>query len=302
MKRATKILKGTSGLNQKFDSARLSEQLGNALPLATAINVDIDNTGRITTASGYNQVLTGNWHSLYSSKLHNHFFGVKDDVLVQVDENLAITELFQDVTTRVSYIATYNGVQEEVFFCTGVINGVIKDATVLPWGLITPTEPVGVIKYAAVPTGKLLGSVNGRIFVAKDNVLFWTQPFAFYCMNPLDYAQFDSPIQTLSCLDDGIWIGTLTGIYFLAGRNPKDFTLYKKLDAKVVADSAVIFDLQKSDKVSRYVILTTAKNGIYFLDGGGNCYPVTYDKIEFPFNTKGFAYVSNDKYTVYMED
>lgn len=83
----------------------------------------------------------------------------------------------------------------------------------------------------APPAGNLISSRNGRIYIAKDNELHWTEPLGYGLYDPMrNYALLDSDIRVMGCVTEGTWIVTENITYFLAGDNPNEATLDPQAD------------------------------------------------------------------------
>jgi hypothetical protein len=72
------------------------------------------------------------------------------------------------------------------------------------------------------PAGDMLGITNSRLFVARDHVLFWSQPYEFGIYDPLaDYALFPAPIDVLEPCNGGLWVIADKTYFFSAPGSPE---------------------------------------------------------------------------------
>ena len=91
------------------------------------------------------------------------------------------------------------------------------------------------------PAGALLTSDSGRIYMAIDNMLAWTDPLGYSLFNPMrNYAMLDSDIKVLQAVPQGLWIVTeFGGTFWLQGANPNEAQLLPKADYSAPLQSAV---------------------------------------------------------------
>lgn len=101
--------------------------------LATASDVDIDNSGRLLSRQGFTEINSTACHSLYSDQTRSLI--MQGAVLRLINPDLSLTTLTTlSNTSPVSYM-TVNGV---TYFSNGVDTGRIQGSTALPWGIDPP--------------------------------------------------------------------------------------------------------------------------------------------------------------------
>ena len=215
------LFRGTTGLNTRTDPARLRyDPKTGVQDLAVAVNVDIDDTGRISRRKGYTQKASASSHSLFAT----------DDVCLFVTET-SLCQLHADYSSSVLATVTagarmsYTAVNKQIFYCNGIDKGIFEDDAVSAWTLpSTYVGPDTTREFSGPPNGSIVEHFNGRIYVVQAN-------FAFYS-EPIDYSRFDlvrgyvpleKDILMFRAVADGIWVGTTEGVEFLAGSEPKEF-------------------------------------------------------------------------------
>ena len=68
------------------------------------------------------------------------------------------------------------------------------------------------------PSGTIVSYWNGRMLIAKDNILWRSEPYAFELFDYMNgFNRFDSPIQIVAPVVNGIFVGTMKQILFLHG-------------------------------------------------------------------------------------
>lgn len=193
-----------STLNNVKDPIYLDFDKGECAEL---LNVDITERG-ISRRQGYTQLLNNKIHSGWNSPTRNLALYIKDGVLTQFD---GTTEL--SIKSVKDVPASYCEANEYIVFANGFEYGWIKDG--LWYDVTVPNDPFKI----AVPIGTLMCFYNGRLYIAKDNIIYCTDPFTIEYCDERNYvvAVFDGNINMLSCVDTGIWVGTDKEIFFLSG-------------------------------------------------------------------------------------
>lgn len=103
--------------------------------LATALDVEIDNTGRVISRQGFTQVSAVAAHSLYAN--HGVTLLVEGTVLKAVEANFSRTTIR---TLSTSGFVSFETVGDTIYYSNGVDTGIIKGRTPLQWGV---TPPIG---------------------------------------------------------------------------------------------------------------------------------------------------------------
>lgn len=81
-----------------------------------------------------------------------------------------------------------------------------------------PAQTIGLV---GMPAGRLVRSYDARLLVARDNVLFYSQPFAPLLMNPIsNHISFEQPIVLVRPCGAGVFVATTSATYWLAGDLP----------------------------------------------------------------------------------
>lgn len=79
------------------------------------------------------------------------------------------------------------------------------------------------------PAGEVLGLYKGRLYVAQNNYLWYSQPYEFGLFKQMEnFLGFSSPVRTFAAVSDGIFIGSDDETVFLSGNDPAEFTLTQK--------------------------------------------------------------------------
>jgi hypothetical protein len=80
------------------------------------------------------------------------------------------------------------------------------------------------------PAGQLVGYFQGATYVAVGSDLFHSEPHAHELFNLKKYLPFADDITMFAPLEDeGVFIGTTTAVYWLAGKDPMAFTAVQRM-------------------------------------------------------------------------
>lgn len=289
----TILLQAFMGLKNTVAPERLAPT-----DLERATNIDIDDTGQIRRRRGYDLKLAGSFHSVRD--IAGKTYGVKDGSLGIVRADYSFSTLLAVGTAPVCYTE----VDEKVYFCNASSAGVVEpNETISPWGatsgqgvwlspVIDPTPTLGEV------AGRLLGdplratqieAYKGRIYLAVGKVLWATELFLYhYVDRTRNFMQFEHDIVMLQAVEDGIYVGTTGGLYFIQGVFGA-FRLSQISSAPVVPGSGVRVPTDLVHPQARNgpvptgeaAVLMTA-DGIVACFDSGSCFNLTHGRMVFP--------------------
>jgi hypothetical protein len=198
--------------------------------LEVAKNVDIDDVGQLRRRRGYALVSAANYHSLFTAD-DGTVYGVRNGNLGVIRENYTFQQVVAGVGGgRIAYVQ----VGPTVYFSSSDTNGKIDHATKVasPWGaadsqntwlspVINPVPGLPPVK------GKLLGKpplatslayYNGRIYMAQGRAVWATELYLYdFVDKTKTYTLYESDVQVLAAMTDGLYVGTEDAIWFQSG-------------------------------------------------------------------------------------
>lgn len=123
------------------------------------------------------------------------------------------------------------------FFVDAVPVGALPIA--VPQVGLTTDALDGVGWYSPMP-GSRTALYRGRLLVARDAVLQWSQPLAFHHFaRATDIQMFDGRILLLEALDDGFYVSTPTAVYWIAGDDPENWQP-RTVDTRAAAEGPAL--------------------------------------------------------------
>ncbi len=295
------IFKATTGLNKKQDEVSLNYDPESGLTeLSEAINVDIDDKGKILRRSGFESIDSNAWHSLKG--FGDFGLGVSGDSLYIIYRDSSVTGIRSGLT--LNRRMSYEKVNDRIFYCNGIENGVVLDSVSWTW-VSTDLPSTPGIKYdmrylSSAPVGDLVSYLSGRVYVAKGDTLFYSLPWAYYWFNlGQDFIPFSSIINMLCPTNAGMFIGTDKGLVFMKGWNPLETELMQVDDGKAVKWSNVEIDPKKLPEGFRYAGKTwvwMSNKGICLGSGEGIFDNLTMERLDIEFAQEGAGFFDGSKY------
>ena len=291
------ILRGSSGINIVVDPARIQFNPETGLSeLKAAVNVEIDETGRINRRKStlLLQALTGA-HSLFSYS--NDCFVAAAGNLYRVNADYTLLGLRSGMNQAAKL--SYAGVGDKVFYANGYEHGVVDlQSTSYPWTKSEYQGPLDTRKYYDPPVGQVLMTAHGRMFIAQDNVVWFSEPFAYSLFRMSQgFYQFGSRITMMVPVDGGFYVGDQGGVYFIDLENNKRQVNSSRpfAGSATTLPNGSIPALEMSGRVA----LWTDPDGIWAGSSSGQAVNVTVDKLVFPEGyTEGTTMLRDDGFIV----
>lgn len=292
--------KQTVGLNDKIDPGRLvyTEKDG-VLELAEAYNVDIGESGDISRRLGYTTTaVTASSHSLFCDGGVCLF--VTGGALCVLAEDMSYTPI-RNVTTGVRM--SYCQMGDVTYYMNGSERGVVKNGSSWSWDKpSTVRYPDSTRVYIDPPTGSIVKSYAGRVWIAKGNVLWYSEPFLYNTFNAArGYIAFPGKIVMVAPVIDGIYVSTEAMTYFIQGADPNKMQLVKVSNYGAIIGTDVTVDgiaVNNGKYSSLLMPMWTTNQGICLGLQGGQVANLTYDRLTYPRVTEGGAVYTGKRYIV----
>lgn len=80
------------------------------------------------------------------------------------------------------------------------------------------------------PASHIIAYYRGLLYVAVENLLFYSEPFGLELFDLRKFFAFSSKIAIVAPVEDGLYVATENETVFLPGRNPDELTRIKKAD------------------------------------------------------------------------
>ena len=288
------------GMNNVLDPARLVYKPDSGdWEAALLLNVDLDATGRPTRRRGFSSLQVGSWHSLWSNGRIGYV--VNELTLYEVGASGVLRSIKTDMA--VGFPVSFLDVDGTIYWCNGVQNGKIVDGENKGWAGNYP-HPSTVRIISDPPVGHLIEYHAGRIYIAQDNVVYFTEGaglYDFVCMGDGYLPFFDSKIRMLRAVDDGLYVGTDAGVQFVSGMDPSKFQYRKVSDsAPVMGTDVTVLANIINQQANGYAAVWSATDGVYTGMSGGNADNITRKKLRLPAASRGAGLLYDNKYVALL--
>jgi hypothetical protein len=227
-------------------------------------NFDIDDEGMIHGRNGIQElVLSGNWHSLWSSG--RYLYGVRNLALVKAWQEGAwtATVILPGVgPSRMNYVKVY----DRIFFSNRRLIGYIDEGVAYAFPDPRP-------QHQRMVGGELIEFYNGALYAVQGEMIFRSCSGNYIMEMEVDhnFGVIGGPVTMLVAVKDGIYISAGDRVLFCQG--PDIFANYHQVsDAPAVMGSAVGIEGKLSGE--RIAVWST-KVGVYMGLPGGQIKEVT---------------------------
>ena len=201
------IFSGSSGLNTKIDPSRIrfNPETG-VSDLSACVNIDIDDTGRISRRKGFTATSrTESWHSLFSCG--PYALGVSGNALAVLEPNMARTNI-RNVTVgaKMSFVRDTDGTQDVIYYANGYEQGKVIDKLSYSWTANDYVGPTSRKEIYDPPIGHILEVRNLRMFIAEGSTLWYSEPGTLSQFRlAANYFGYQSRIKMIQAVSGGLW-------------------------------------------------------------------------------------------------
>lgn len=257
------------GINNMADPLRIPIVKGGAF-LEVGENIDIDDDKMMHRRKGFDAVLSGNVHSLWSNGQVCFFC-----------EGTNLKRLYEDYSTEIILGGINSGermnfVESDgtIYFSNLSIVGYIED------GISHPFPNPDLRFKKRMVGGHLIEFYNSRLYTAQGSKVFFSDATELMQMDRRkNFLQFSGRITMLKGVKDGLYVGAGNDVFFLLGDDPllQGGFLYDKVtDSKAIEGSAITIEGEDigPDLLGKAVLWAT-EDGIYLGVPGGQAKEVT---------------------------
>lgn len=207
----------------------------------------------------------------------------------------------QDVKNINVYVTEPDG---QTFFLYQTVDNVTQNVTIS--STLNLKRKLQTLFLKNPPVGILLTLWNSRIFIVVNNILYYTEPFAYELIHPSNYIVFEHPIQDIVALDNSLWVGTTNAMYCLGGNRPP-FAIAKTIDYGVYYNThKIISGSLLSDRLQELVGIWMTHKGICVIGSDGLFMNLTEKIYSFPQAIEGHSlfreYDGMYKYIIWMKE
>lgn len=207
-----------------------------------------------------------------------------------VNSALTLSNIISSSDSTVKYIDIYmtfpNG--DALYFLDRINNG--TTTYTINTNNVKSGLPLQVVGLSKPPTGQILEYYNGRIYVVKDNVAWYSEPFMYELFRlRTNYIMFESAFTLFAAVDDGIWVSDGNKIIFSKGNNPP-FKFEEKAEYGAIRGTQKIIsgDYIGEGKGEKFAVWSSP-DGICIGGNGGSFKNITNKHFSFPTANEGIS-------------
>lgn len=295
-----RIFWSATGINNVSDPVRIGFDWRKGIQdLAWGTNIDLDDTGRPSRRKGTYRQAAGSWTSLFDCG--PYAIGVAGSLLYVIDPDYSRTAI-RNVTPGARLRACL--ADGKAFYVNGHEIGFVRNRTSYVWTVGDYIGPTTQRTFTAPPTGHLVAFYNGRIYVAEENVLWYSEPFAYgWFDRARNYIKFNSRLRMLAPVDDGLYVSSDRQTYFLHGAGPQDFGR-RRVDhqpaiegTEVAVDGRQLPSLQQDGTCQ----IWASAAGILVGANSGRVRNITDGRLTYPTARYGAGGIVNGRYVCCLE-
>ena len=165
--------------------------------------------------------------------------------------------------------------------------------------------PLKSFNMSPAPHGEIIGYYRGRIYIVQDNILWYSSPHSFDWFNlQSDFFQFERTITEVMPVENGIWIGTDQGLFYLGGKTPEEMKLNMVESIQVVRGTSTRIMggyLFIENTPIGYKWLVTTEKGVFVCFNNGIALSLTEINVVFPKAGKGVStFIQEDGINRYL--
>jgi len=210
------IMTATTGLNNALDPTRIAFDIKTGeTELAQAINVDIDNSGRLSRRLGRTKKSTLSARCGFASAETCLFVSGTNLMIMRSDYASAILRTDLTVGARMRYMR----IAGRIYYANGYQKGYVHKEKDNVWEK-GDYEAAGDEQriFSDPPNGHIVSWFAGRALVARENAIFASEP-SFYGVFDLHAGARLVPerVTMLHPTPQGLWVGTTTQVLFYRG-------------------------------------------------------------------------------------
>ena len=245
-----------------------------------ARNVYVNDRGKYCRRPGRTLRLSGNIHSLFP--VGDYLYCVRNGNLVYVDRayNATILKTGMDETS-------FSVIGTRIAFSDNVTIGYIKDLVAYDFSDVTEEFKVKVFPSS------LLRTYRGRMYLVKDNVLWFTDAGNYGRIDTRKgFIMFPEDVAMVEAVDDGIYVSS-DRTYFLSGTSPDKFVQEVVDYGKAVKGTSAVFDAVKMGSGNTgKIAVWLSDRGISMGMAGGKVMNPLEGSYQVPSCTEGAGFIN----------
>jgi len=212
------------------------------------------------------------------------------NVAVPADSGVMLNSLPAPLMPDIAQINIYATPQNgEMFYLVASVPRGTLSFQYADTGLDLSRPLMTQFKYKPVP-GTALALYNGRIYIVRGDLAYYTQPGNYELMDMRDFLRFNSVIKVFAPVRDGIFVATDRETVFLRGHDASDFAVERIADYGAVSGT-LTYGTENTERGVDRVAFWESTQGKVLGITGGTLYNLTHDQFTYSPGSKGASIV-----------
>jgi len=289
------LFRGAVGINAKVDPVRLQYDSKSGIEeLAAGVNIDISSSKRVSRRKGYTLRSSQAAHSLFPCDGYCLF--VSGEALYVLESDYTSAGI-RNLTTgaRMSYVRPVS----DAYYCNGTEKGVVRDRISYAWTAADYVGPPTTKTFSDPPIGHLLEVHNGVMLIAQDDVLWYSEPYAFSWFDlARSYIQFGSRLAMVKSVREGFFVSTEKETFFHKGGAVKESQQSMVADYPAIEGTVVTVNASRvgDGNMTGLAAMWASTKGVCFGGPDGYFKNFTERRLDYPFAKYGAGLYRDGKY------
>lgn len=244
------------------------------------INVDVDNSGKVSRRKGYTNRVVNNAHSMWSN--NEECFFVENGFLKRLNTDYSVS-IVSSLPSNNKVV--YEQVNNVIVISDGNYYLILQDNV-----LYNPIPKDGIPPIG----GHILCLFKGRLYIGNETNIYFTLPYDIETMDNSNHIiPLASYVKMIIAVDDGLFVSTSKEIFFFKGNSPEEFEVLRVANYPAIMGTATkckgeIFGETLQGVSSDAVIFATTQ-GLCVGGNGGFFQNISKYKFQYKPGTFGTA-------------
>jgi len=258
--------------------------------LRSAVNVDIDDDGWVSTRPVWERIDISNAHSLF--EYGDSTYAVVNNRIVE------LTETGMNVVRPVAGPTSFTVLNGKIAYTDGQSIGFLDGA--LP---IMEARDGDQVVLSGMPPGNALTYWKGRLLVARGSTLYLSEPMGYGSFDTVRGALFfEQPIEWIAGIGTGLYVGLTETVRFLRGTDPAELEQVvipgRSAGGRVVSSTGLV--PQDTEGAPEVAVWFSERGFAIGQESGKVIYPQQMNIRDMP-TSRGYISFYNDRLTVIFD-
>jgi len=296
------LIKRCTGVNNRVDSKRLRQydRETGVSDLAEGVNIDIDETGAISSRLGLVEISAISSHSCFQDKgdafIVQDRTAENDAVLYRLNADFTLTGVQSGLVKAAKL--SYFQLGATTFYSNGYGNGTVTGAVAAIWPATTYYGPTTLKDLSAAPVGTHIAFHKARAWVSVEGAIYCSEPNkpGLFRLAGRGF-RFGTDVLMMRPVAGGVWVSDSETTGFISTSEKWDASKYVRkanVPAHEWSDNCRLVDLSESIlKIEGLSAVWSSNDGMCVGSPNGELKVITEDNLLYPTGSSGATVVSD---------